>query len=79
MVTEADFSSAEEVVEFLKIVRERLTFEDIAKCKMEEGGMRCDVNLSVKPKGEKKLGTRTEMKNLNTFKSVQRAIEYESN
>ena len=78
MVTEADFSSAEEVVEFLKIVRERLTFEDIAKCKMEEGGMRCDVNLSVKPKGEKKLGTRTEMKNLNSFKSVQRAIEYES-
>lgn len=78
MVTEADFSSADEVVEFLRIVRETLTFEGIAKCKMEEGGMRCDVNLSIKPKGSKKLGTRTEMKNLNSFKSVQRAIEYES-
>lgn len=78
MVTEIDFSSAEEVVEFLKKVREILVFEDIAKCKMEEGGMRCDVNLSLKPKGSKTLGTRTEMKNLNSFKSVQRAIEYEA-
>lgn len=78
MVTEADFSSADEVVEFLKRVREILTFEEIAKCKMEEGGMRCDVNLSIKPKGSEKLGTRTEMKNLNSFKSVQRAIVYES-
>ena len=78
MVTEADFSSANEVVEFLKRVREILTFEEIAKCKMEEGGMRCDVNLSIKPKGSKILGTRTEMKNLNSFKSVQRAIIYEA-
>ena len=78
MVTEIDFSSADEVVEFLKKVREILMFEGIAKCKMEEGGMRCDVNLSLKPKGTKKLGKRTEMKNLNSFKSVQRAIEYEA-
>jgi len=78
MVTEADFSSAAEAVEFLKRVREILTFEDIAKCKMEEGGMRCDVNLSLKPKGQRAFGTRTEMKNLNSFKSVQRAIEYEA-
>lgn len=78
MVTEPDFSSADEAVEFLKKVRECLVFEDIAKCQMEEGGMRCDVNLSLKPKGSSEFGIRTEMKNLNSFKSVQRAIEYEA-
>lgn len=77
IVTEPDFSSAEEVDEFLKRVREALVFEDIADCKMEEGGMRCDVNLSLKPAGAKEFGIRTEMKNLNSFKSVSRAIEYE--
>lgn len=77
MVTEPVFTSAEEVDEFLKKIREALVFADIANCKMEEGGMRCDVNLSIKPKGSTKLGTRTEMKNLNSFKSVTRAINYE--
>lgn len=78
MVTEPDISNAQEAVEFLKKVREALTFEDIANCKMEEGGMRCDVNLSLKEKGSLEFGTRTEMKNLNSFKSVLRAIEYEA-
>ncbi len=77
IVTEPDFTSPEEVDEFLKRVRESLVYADIADCKMEEGGMRCDVNLSLKPKGSTILGTRTEMKNLNSFKSVTRAIEYE--
>ena len=77
IVTEPDFSAAEEVDEFLKRVRESLVYAGIADCKMEEGGMRCDVNLSLKPKGSQILGTRTEMKNLNSFKSVTRAIEYE--
>lgn len=77
IVTEPDFSSAEEVDEFLKRVREALVFAGIADCKMEEGGMRCDVNLSLKEKGSSVFGTRTEMKNLNSFKSVARAIEYE--
>ena len=78
MVTEPDISSAEEAVDFLKKVREALVFENIANCKMEEGGLRCDVNLSLKKKGSMVFGTRTEMKNLNSFKSVQRAIEYEA-
>ncbi len=77
IVTEPDFSTAEEVDEFLKRVRESLVYSNIADCKMEEGGMRCDVNLSLKPQGSSTLGTRTEMKNLNSFKSVTRAIEYE--
>ncbi len=77
IVTEPVFSSAEEVDEFLKKIRESLIFADIANCKMEQGGMRCDVNLSLKPKGSNVFGTRTEMKNLNSFKSVSRAINYE--
>ena len=77
IVTEPDFASSEEVDEFLKRVRESLVFSDVADCKMEEGGMRCDVNLSLKPSGATEFGTRTEMKNLNSFKSVTRAIEYE--
>ena len=79
MVTEPDFSSADEVVEFLRKIREVLIFEDIANCRMEQGGLRCDVNLSLRKKGETKLGIRTEIKNLNSFKSVQRAIEFEAN
>lgn len=76
-VTEPDISSAEEAVEFLTKWRQNLIFAGVANCKMEQGGMRCDVNLSVRKKGDP-LGTRTEMKNLNSFKSVYRAIEYEA-
>lgn len=78
IVTEPDISSAEEAVEFLTKLKSNLVFGRIADCRMEQGGMRCDVNLSIKPKGSDKFGTRTEMKNLNSFKMVQRAINYES-
>lgn len=79
LVTEPDISSADEAVEFLTKLRQRYIFADVAYCKMEQGGMRCDVNISVKPKGSNVLGERTEMKNLNSFKSVHRAITYEAN
>ncbi len=79
LVTEPDISSAEEAVEFLTKLRQRLIFAGVAECKMEQGGMRCDVNISVKKKGSNKLGERTEMKNLNSFKSVYRAIKFETN
>ena len=78
-VTEVDLSSADEAVEFLTKLRQTLIFADVAACRMEQGGMRCDVNLSVKKKGDPWFGTKVEMKNLNSFKSVHRAIEYESN
>lgn len=78
LVTEPDISSAEEAVEFLTKLRSILVYSNVADCKMEEGGMRCDVNLSIKPKGSDVLGVRSEMKNLNSFKSVYRAIKYES-
>lgn len=76
-VTEPDISNADEAVEFLIKLRRDLIYAGVANCKMEQGGMRCDVNLSVRKKGAS-LGTRTEMKNLNSFRSVKRAIEYES-
>lgn len=79
LVTEPDITSADEAVEFLTNLRQRYIFADVAECKMEQGGMRCDVNISVKPKGSNVLGERTEMKNLNSFKSVHRAITYEAN
>ncbi len=79
LVTEPDIRSADEAVEFLTKLRQRLIFAGVAECKMEQGGMRCDVNISVKKKGAKEFGERTEMKNLNSFKSVYRAINYEAN
>lgn len=79
LVTEPDITSADEAVEFLTKLRQKLIYAGVAECKMEQGGMRCDVNISVKPKGSDKLGQRTEMKNLNSFKSVYRAINYEAN
>ena len=78
LVTEPDISSADEAVEFLTKLRQKLIYAGVAECKMEQGGMRCDVNVSVKKKGSKEFGQRTEMKNLNSFKSVHRAIEYEA-
>ncbi len=78
IVTEPDISSADEAVDFLTKLRSSLMYADIANCKMEQGGMRCDVNLSVKLAGSTQLGTRTEMKNLSSFKAVRRAIAYES-
>ena len=78
LVTEPDISSADEAVEFLTKLRQRLIYAGVAECKMEQGGMRCDVNISVKKAGSSELGERTEMKNLNSFKSVYRAINYEA-
>lgn len=77
IVTEPVFSSAEEVVEFVKKVRENLIFAGVSDCKMQEGGLRCDLNISLKKKGSKNFGTRTEMKNLNSLKNVSLAINFE--
>ncbi len=77
MVSEPDISSADEALEYITKLRNNLIYAGVAECKMEQGGMRCDVNLSIKSKGSNELGTRTEMKNLNSFKMIQRAINYE--
>lgn len=77
-VSEPDISSSEEAVEFLKELRNLFVSYGISHCQMEQGGMRCDVNVSVRKKGEKTFGTRMEIKNLHSFKSVARAIDYEA-
>lgn len=77
IVSEADMSSAEEAVAYLAKLRNILQYIEVSDCKMEQGSLRCDVNISLKPKGSSVLGVRAEMKNLNSFRSVTRAIEYE--
>ena len=78
IVTEPDFRSAEEVIAYLEKLKETLQYLGVSDCKMQEGSLRCDVNLSVRPMGSRELGTRTEMKNLNSFKAISRAIVYEA-
>lgn len=77
IVSEPDFSSGEEVIAYLTKLRSILQFIGVSDCKMEQGSLRADVNLSVRPVGQEKLGTRTEMKNINSFKAIARAIEGE--
>ncbi|MDR3050489.1 MAG: Asp-tRNA(Asn)/Glu-tRNA(Gln) amidotransferase subunit GatB [Oscillospiraceae bacterium] len=77
LVTEPDIRSAAQARAFLQKLRAILLCAGVSDCKMNEGSMRCDVNLSVRRRGEKTLGTRTEMKNLNSFAFIVRAIEHE--
>lgn len=72
IVSEPDFRSAQEVIAYLAKLRSTFEYLGISDVKMEEGSMRADVNLSVRPAGETAFGTRTEMKNINSFKSIER-------
>ncbi|MDR3207892.1 MAG: Asp-tRNA(Asn)/Glu-tRNA(Gln) amidotransferase subunit GatB [Oscillospiraceae bacterium] len=78
IVSQPDFRSAAEVLAYLEKLRETLLFLEVSDCKMQEGSLRADVNLSVRRTGETALGTRTEMKNLNSFRAIGRAIAYEA-
>lgn len=78
IVTEPHIGSPDEAVAFLEELRNILLYLEVSDCKMQEGSLRCDVNLSVRPEGQAKLGTRTEMKNLNSFRAVHRAIKNEA-
>ena len=77
IVSEPDLRSTEEVESYLKKLKAILEYIEVSDCKMQEGSFRADVNVSVRKKGDTKLGTRTEMKNMNSFRSITRAIEYE--
>lgn len=77
IVSEPDIRSAEEAVAYVQKLRSILLYAGVSDCRMQEGSLRCDVNLSVRKKGEKAFGTRTEMKNLNSFQFIGKAIEYE--
>lgn len=78
IVTEPDMRSAAEVVAYAKKLHELVQWIDICDGNMQEGSFRCDVNVSVRPKGSTELGTRREIKNLNSFKFMQQAIAYET-
>ncbi len=77
IVSEPDMRSPEEAVAYLKALRSILVYLDICDGNMEEGSFRCDANVSVRPFGQEAFGTRAELKNLNSFKHVQKAIEFE--
>ncbi len=77
MVSEPDLRSSGEAERYLRKLKSILEYIEVSDCKMQEGSLRADVNVSVRKKGETKLGTRTEMKNMNSFRSIVRGIEYE--
>ncbi|GAB4203590.1 MAG: Asp-tRNA(Asn)/Glu-tRNA(Gln) amidotransferase subunit GatB [Bacteroidia bacterium] len=77
MVSEADIRSGEEAYLYLQTIRKLVRYLEICDGNMEEGSLRCDVNVSVRKKGETKFGTKVEVKNINSFRNVQRAIDYE--
>jgi len=77
IVSAPDIRSPEEAVAYLKEIRDILVYLEICDGNMEEGSLRCDANVSIRPVGENKLGTRTELKNINSFRYIQRALSFE--
>lgn len=77
IVTEADIRSPQEAYAFLEALRERIMYTGVSDVKMEEGSLRCDGNISIRPFGQTKYGTKTEIKNLNSFNYVRKGLEFE--
>ena len=77
IVSEPDMRSAEEAVAYIKQIRNIVRYLDICDGNMEEGSLRCDANVSIRPVGQEQFGTRAELKNINSFKNVEKAINYE--
>ncbi|WP_278279247.1 Asp-tRNA(Asn)/Glu-tRNA(Gln) amidotransferase subunit GatB [Syntrophomonas palmitatica] len=78
IVSEPDMRSAGEARAYMEKLRSILLFAGVSDCKMQEGSLRCDANVSIRPWGQQELGTRAEIKNLNSFRALERAIEYEA-
>ncbi len=78
VVSEPDMRSSEEADQYLRKLKSIFEYIQVSDCKMQEGSLRADVNVSVRKKGSKEFGTRTEMKNMNSFRSISRAINYEA-
>jgi aspartyl-tRNA(Asn)/glutamyl-tRNA(Gln) amidotransferase subunit B len=77
IVSEPDMRSPEEAYEYLTRLKEIILYTGVSDCNMEEGSLRCDANISVRPRGQKELGTKTEVKNVNSFRFIREALEYE--
>ena len=77
IVSEPDIRSPEEAKAYLEKLKAIMQYCDVSDVKMEEGSLRCDANISLRPYGQEKFGTRAELKNMNSFRGVQRGLEYE--
>ena len=77
IVSEPDMRSADEAYAYLTSLKQIMEYADVSDCDMEKGQMRCDVNVSIRPRGQAEFGTKVEVKNLNSFRSAHRAINYE--
>src|SRR5713226_6167660 len=77
IVSEPDMRSPEEAYEYLTRLKEIILYTGVSDCNMEEGSLRCDANISVRPRGQKEFGTETEVKNVNSFRFIKQALEYE--
>jgi aspartyl-tRNA(Asn)/glutamyl-tRNA(Gln) amidotransferase subunit B len=77
IVSEPDIRSPDEAYEYLTRLKEIILYTGVSDCNMEEGSLRCDANISVRPRGQKELGTKTEVKNVNSFRFIKQALEYE--
>jgi aspartyl-tRNA(Asn)/glutamyl-tRNA(Gln) amidotransferase subunit B len=77
IVSEPDISSPDEAYEYLTRLREIILYTGVSDCNMEEGSLRCDANISVRPRGHKQLGIKTEVKNVNSFRFIREALQYE--
>src|ERR1700691_3889884 len=77
IVSEPDMRSPEEAYEYLTRLKEIILYTGVSDCNMEEGSLRCDANVSVRPRGQKEFGTKTEVKNVNSFRFIRQALEYE--
>src|SRR6185369_13150176 len=77
IVSEPDIATADEAYEYLTRLKEIILYTGVSDCNMEEGSLRCDANVSVRPHGEKEFGTKTEIKNVNSFRFIREALIYE--
>ena len=77
IVSEPDIASPEEAYEYLTRLKEIILYTGVSDCNMEEGSLRCDANVSIRPRGRRQLGTKTEVKNVNSFRFIRQALEYE--
>jgi aspartyl-tRNA(Asn)/glutamyl-tRNA(Gln) amidotransferase subunit B len=77
IVSEPDIRSPEEAYEYLTLLKEIILYTGVSDCNMEEGSLRCDANVSVRPGGQEKFGTKTEVKNVNSFRFIKQALEFE--
>src|ERR1700723_1965816 len=77
IVSEPDIATPDEAYEYLTRLKEIILYTGVSDCNMEEGSLRCDANVSVRPRGQKEFGTKTEIKNVNSFRFIKQALEYE--